>query len=151
MKTPHPQETLFPEAKSLRVTVPVSPEVHEAFKRLAAASKTSVGKAMGEWMSDTVEGVQAMAELVERARQSPKLAIREVQSYVLGLTDMSDELIEQLKRGAHKGGGGGDPASGEAPPPTAGGILRDAARRGSAKLTPPVSNTGGKVLKKGKG
>jgi hypothetical protein len=151
MKTPHPQEPLFPEPKTLRVTVPVSPEVHEAFKRLAAASKTSVGKAMGEWMSDTVEGVEAMADLVEKARQSPKLAIREVQAYVLGLTDMTDDLIEQVKRGAHKGGVGGDPAGGEAPAPTAGGLLREAKKRGAKQLTPPVSNTGGKVLKKGKG
>ena len=50
-----------PNHETIRVTVPVRPEVLEAFKRLAAAGNTSTGKAMGEWLADTLEGVEFMA------------------------------------------------------------------------------------------
>ena len=51
------QDKLFPDQKAIRVTVPVTPEVQAAFQRLAAASGMSTGKAMGEWLADTMEGV----------------------------------------------------------------------------------------------
>ncbi|MDT9702143.1 hypothetical protein, partial [Streptomyces sp. P17] len=72
MNTPHAQKPLFADQKPVRVTVPVTPEVQEAFQRLAAASGMSTGKAMGEWLQDTLEGALAMAEMLEKARQAPK-------------------------------------------------------------------------------
>ena len=57
-----------PNPEIIRVTVPVRPEVLEAFKRLAAAGNTSTGKAMGEWLADTLEGVEFMAMKMEEAR-----------------------------------------------------------------------------------
>ena len=98
----------------LRVTVPVTPEVQETFKRLSEASGVSVGKAMGDWLQDTMEAALAMAELMERAREQPKLAMREIHGYTLGLQDMTQELLETIGRA-------------------------------SRTVTPPVSNTGGKL------
>ena len=107
MNTPNPQN-------KVRVTVPVTPEVQEAFKRLADASGLSVGKAMGEWLQDTLEAVESMADLMEKARSQPKLVARQLQGYALGITDLTNELMEDL-------------------------------RKRPMTVTPPVSNTGGKL------
>lgn len=50
------------ETKEVRLTIPVSVEVHEAFTRIAKATKMPVGRAMGEWLGDTIEAAQLMAE-----------------------------------------------------------------------------------------
>src|SRR5690606_29055188 len=102
--------------KTIRVTVPVAPEVQEVFRRLSEASGMSVGKAMGDWLSDTSEAAIAMAELMEKAREQPKLVARQLHGYALGLTDMTTELLDDL-------------------------------RRKRVAVTPPVSNTGGKLPK----
>ena len=104
MNTPLPsQEKLFPEQKPIRVTVPVTPEVQAAFQRLAAASGMSTGKAMGEWLADTVEGALTMAELLEKARRAPKQAVSELHAYALGLADMTTDLMASLRKGSGKG------------------------------------------------
>jgi hypothetical protein len=135
MNTPHPQTSLFEDQKPVRVTVPVRPDVLAAFQRLAAAQGVSTGKAMGEWLADTLDGVEAMAGLLEKARAAPKVAVREMHSYAMGLTDLTSELLEQVRR---REPGPGRDAKASRPGP------------GSRTLTPPVSNTGGKVPKKPK-
>ncbi len=100
MNTPLPsQEKLFPEQKPMRVTVPVTPEVQAAFQRLAAASGMSTGRAMGDWLADTLDGVLAMADLLEQARRSPKRAVREMHALALGLSDMTMELMQTMRQG----------------------------------------------------
>ena len=107
MNTPLPsQEKLFPEQKPIRVTVPVTPEVQAAFQRLAAASGMSTGKAMGEWLEDTLEGVLTMADMLEKARRAPKQAVSEMHAYALGLADMTSDLMDNLRRRS----GGAKPA-----------------------------------------
>ena len=130
MNTPHSQQApLFDDHKPVRVTVPVHPEVLAAFQRLAAASGVSTGKAMGEWLEDTLEGALAMAEMLEKARQAPKQAVRQMHGYALGLTDLTSGLMDELARksaGAGKRGkaiaatgaaGGGTVAAKAAPAP----------------------------------
>ena len=108
MNTPLPsQEKLFPEQKPIRVTVPVTPEVQAAFQRLAAASGMSTGRAMGDWLADTLDGVLAMADLLEQARRSPKRAVREMHALALGLSDMTMELMQTMREGPDKGGKAG--------------------------------------------
>lgn len=136
MNTPHPQTTLFEDQKPVRVTVPVRPDVLAAFQRLAAAQGVSTGKAMGEWLADTLEGVEAMAGLLEKARATPKLVVQEMHSYALGLTDLTSELLQQVK--------------GRVPADGAGKRELRAPADGARTLTPPVSNTGGKVPQKPK-
>lgn len=84
----------------VRVTVPVSPEVQETFKRLADASGVSVGKSMGDWLQDTLDAAVVMADLMEKARQQPKLALRELHSYTLGISDVTQELLAGISRAA---------------------------------------------------
>lgn len=113
MNTPLPsQEKLFPDQKAIRVTVPVTPEVQAAFQRLAAASGMSTGKAMGEWLADTMEGALTMADMLEKARRAPKQAVSEMHAYALGLADMTSDLMDNLRR--RSGGGKTGAATGTA-------------------------------------
>jgi len=155
MNTPHPQQTLFADQKPVRVTVPVTPEVQEAFQRLAAASGISTGKAMGDWLKDTLEGALAMAEMLEKARAAPKQAVRQMHSYVLGLTDVTSELLADLSKRSRKGAtaaGRQTPTSagsaGEgAPPRGEGPTARKAAAAAKAPLPPRTVIRGGKSPK----
>jgi hypothetical protein len=156
MNTPHSQQApLFDDHKPVRVTVPVHPEVLAAFQRLAAASGVSTGKAMGDWLQDTLEGALAMAEMLEKARAAPKQAVRQMHSYVLGLTDVTSELLADLskrsRRGAtaagrqtpHSAGSAGEGA----PPRGEGPTARKASAAAKAPLPPRTVIRGGKSPK----
>jgi hypothetical protein len=85
-----------------------------------------LSKGIGDWLTDTVEAAEAMAELVEKAREQPNMVARQLQGYALGMADMTNDLLEELRT------------------------------RPSVKVTPPVGNTGGKLPpqpknKRGKG
>lgn len=132
------------ENKPIRLTITVTPEVHAAFERLAAASGVSMSRCMGEWLGDTLDAVEYTATLVEKARQAPKLVMREVHAYALGLADETGAVLDALRSGkgisdiptAHqrvKAGAG-----------TASDLPKAGARRGGAG-SPPPCNTGGKV------
>lgn len=135
-------KTFTATTKPPRVSVPVSVEVLEVFQRLAKAGNMSTGRAMAEWLGDTVEAAQFMAAKMEEARSAPKVVMREMHAYALGLADETGELIRSISRKGEqerakvsavarkRSAGGGDDRSGT--------------------LTPPVSNTGGKVPEKGK-
>ncbi len=113
---------------TLRVTVVVTPEVHTAFKRISAAGSMSVGRAMGEWLGDTLDAANHVATLMENARAAPRVVTQQLHAYALGLADETGELMEKIRR---KG-------------------IEDraavAASAGSADRfsVPPSSNTGGK-------
>lgn len=123
--------------KPVRLTISVTPQVHLAFERLAAASGVSLSRCMGEWLGDTLDAVEHTAAMVERARAAPKLAMREMHAYAMGLADETGEVLARMGPGglstvaqAWKGDavpGGGMPQA-------------HAERRGSAK--PPCSPTG---------
>ena len=143
MNTPHAQKPLFADQKPVRVTVPVTPEVQEAFQRLAAASGMSTGKAMGEWLQDTLEGALAMAEMLEKARQAPKQAVRQMHGYALGLTDLTSGLMDELAR---KSAGVGKRGKAFAATGTAGGGTV-AAKAAPAPFPPRTVLRGGKSPK----
>jgi hypothetical protein len=105
----------------------VTPEVHDTFLLLAEASGTSISRAMGDWLDDTREGAAFLTETVRKAREAPREAARELHAYALGLTDMTGEILEEIRQKSRTGDGRGDAKRG-----TAG-------RRAAA--TPP-SNTG---------
>lgn len=138
--------------------VPITPEVQAVFERLAAAQGCTTGRAISEWLTDTLEGAAAIADLVEKARREPIAAMRQMHSYALGLGDMTTEILDGLRKATSiksEVGGQQQPESGSA---EADGrllarslrdVLDDAQSRGDA-LYPPVGNTGGKVPKKPK-
>ena len=126
-------------SESRRVTVPVSPEVHAAFQRLAKASGMSTGKAMAEWLADTLEAVEFMALKVEQARSAPRIVAREMHAYALGLADETGALMGKLRslgakhREQEEGGVG------------ALGMRSVPGAPSDPSAIPPPCNTGGKV------
>lgn len=125
-----PERVHSPER--IRLTISVSPETHATFARLAAAGSMSISRTMGDWLADTGDAAEFMAETMERARATPKVVIREMQGYALGLADETGAVLERMR--------------------AAGAAARDA-RRAHAPTgrppSPPASNTGGKGSAKG--
>lgn len=145
-----------------RVMVPITPEVKAVFDRLAEAQGCTTGRAISEWLTDTLEGAAAIADLVEKARKEPIAAMRQMHSYALGLGDMTTEILEGLRKATSKepakarqlprrerqacaDAGGG--AAGAPSADTFRGLMDEAQARGDA-IYPPVSNTGGKLPSK---
>lgn len=115
-----------------RLSVRLSSDTRARFQRLADATGCSLSKAIEDWLVDTSDATGALAELLEKARKEPLLAARELQAHAIGLTDLTTDLLREIRRRS----GGGTAALPEA------GAGPAAARR---PLTPPVGNTGGKV------
>lgn len=91
MNTPPPK---------IRLTITVTPEVHEAFSRLAKASGMSLGRAMGEWLADTLDVVQYTAGKVEEARIAPRLVAQEMHAYALGMVDETSAVLQAVREKA---------------------------------------------------
>ena len=96
--------------KPVRLTIPVSPEVHEAFQRLAKVGNMSTGRAMGEWLADTLDAANFMATTMEKARAAPKLVAQELHAYALGLGDETGALIERMREKGRETAAVGVPA-----------------------------------------
>ena len=128
----------LPPPKPPRVSVPVSAEVLAAFQRLAAAGNMSTGKAMAQWLEDTLEAAEYMAATMERARAAPKVVMREMHAYALGLADETGELMRTLaEKGTAERAKASDTLARKRSAGERGGGLSEAA--------PPSCNTGGKV------
>ena len=131
MFTPH-------TSKPIRVTVPVTPEVLALFQRLSKAAGQSVGRAMGQWLEETRDGLEPMIDILEQHKRAPMKAMQSLQLYAGTLTDLSEDLFDKVK---HMDEGATQLASAVA---SAGRTVETLGKRG---LTPPSSNTGGKGRK----
>jgi hypothetical protein len=120
-----------PPTKPSRVSVPVAPEVHATFQRLADATGRSLGSAMAEWLRDTQGAAQLMAENMERLKRSPGEFLAKVQLHTAGIEEAAEAALEKAMGAAEWGEGVQRKRQRAAGPP--------------APLTPPSSNTGGKV------
>lgn len=121
MKTP-------PTPARVRLTISVSPEVHDTFTRMAQAGGMSVSRAMGDWLGDTLDAATHMTTLMERARQAPKIVARELHAYALGLADETASVLDTMRKGRSAATTGRGDAAG-----------------GAERHSPPPGNTGGKV------
>jgi hypothetical protein len=115
-----------PTPKPVRLTITVSAEVHSTFKRLAVASGMPIGRAMGEWLADTLEAVEFMATKVEEARAAPRRVIQELHAYALGAADETQQLLQDIRSGKIKPSplqaaalGAADTSAQRRPPPAA--------------------------------
>lgn len=111
----------------VRLTISVSPEVHQTFTRMAQAGSMSVGRAMGDWLQDTMDAATHVTHLLERARSAPRQITQEIHAYALGLADETNQALQSM-RGKE-------------------GLTRaaDAASAVPPGLSPPSGNTGAKV------
>jgi len=132
----HMTKTISPPTRPARVSVPIDAETLAVFERLAKASSQSTGKAIAEWLADTVEGAEFMASTMERARAAPKLVTAELHAMALGLSEDTKHLMDKfskLGKAARAGAPGGALAH-----------TSDTARA-AKPATPPSCNTGGKL------
>lgn len=136
----HMTKTISPPTRPPRVSVPVDAETLEVFERLAKAGNMSTGKAMAEWLKDTMEAAALMASTMERARAAPKVVTAELHAMMLGMADQTKELADKYAK--FKGSMAGGPADGDG--------KRSAAAAGHPAPVPPPCNTGGKVPGEGK-
>lgn len=133
------QKQLFNSVKPLRVTVPLSPEVHDAFVKVAAAQGVSVGRAMGDWLRDTSDAALQMASMVSDIKTKPFEVALRLSGYASAMSDVSTGLVERIRKQSKVGGAERGPDTGKAP------RSRSAQKVAGKVLPPPVSNTGGKV------
>lgn len=124
----HHMKTTTPPTKDIRLTIPVTPEVHAAFTRISNASGMPVGRAMAEWLGDTLEAAEYLADMLEKARAAPRLVAQELHAYAHGLTDETGALLQRIREEGKRAG-------------------RSRTRSGPADpaFSPPSCNTGGKV------
>lgn len=113
----------------IRTTISIDPEVFEVFKGMAEAGNMSVSRCMGEWLADTVEGAQFVANKMREARAAPVTVMREFQAMAAGFTEDVALTLEAI-RADKKAQARRSPAqhSGRA-----------------SRAVPPASNTGVKV------
>ena len=126
-----------PPTKAHRISVPVAPDVLAIFERLAKAGNMSTGRAIAEWLADTVDAAELMASTMERARAAPKIVTAELHAMMLGMADQTKELADKYAK--FKGPMAGAGREGQAALPLASG--------GSDASIPPSCNTGGKLPK----
>lgn len=122
LSPPPPQAKLADRsASSIRLTITVTPEVHAAFTRMGEVTSLPVGRCMGEWLADTLEGAEFLTAQLLKAREAPRQVIREMRQMALGSADEMAGLLEQMRR-PRVGGAAGDSkaravATAEAPTP----------------------------------
>ena len=88
-----------PTPDNIRLTITVTPQVHAAFSKMAEATGMSLGRCMGEWLQDTLEGVEFLTGQLVRARAAPRQVIKEMQQSVLGLGDELDAVLADMRSG----------------------------------------------------
>lgn len=133
-----------PTLENIRLTITVTPDVHAAFTRMAEASGMSLGRCMGEWLADTLEGVEFVTAQLVKAREAPRQVVREMRQGMLGLADEMDQLMTDMRSGKVKVPPAGDARS--APRPAAATTPRPVIRGGKSggkTLTARSSSTRG--------
>jgi len=88
-----------PSPEKIRLTITVSPEVHAAFSRMAKVSGLPVGRCMGAWLEDTLEGAEFVTGQLEKAREAPRQVVAEMRQWALGAVDQADELLGAMRAG----------------------------------------------------
>ena len=83
--------------KTHRVSVPITLEVLEKFQRFSDASGLSVSKSIGDWLRDTVAGLDAMTEILETHKRAPGEAMAKLQGLATSLQVVSDGAIKSMR------------------------------------------------------
>lgn len=116
--------------QQVRVTVSIDEEALKVYKGMAQVSGISLSRCMGEWLADTADGAQMITVKLSEARKAPQRVLNEMLAMTAGLRD----TVLSVKHSTRN-------SEGVARPPKGAGL----------PLSPPLSNTGVKVPRKGRG
>ena len=87
----------FPPLKTIRVSVPFAPDVLEKFQRFSDASGLSLAKSISDWCRDTVQGLDAMTEILEVHKTKPREAMAKLQSLANSLQVVSEQAMKNME------------------------------------------------------
>ena len=85
------------QTERIRTTISVDREVHQIFVAMAEAGGMSVSRCMGDWLADTAEGAQFVAQKMKEAKAAPKTVMRELQAAAMGIHEMASELLDDMR------------------------------------------------------
>jgi len=137
------------KTERVRLTVSVPVNALAVYRRMADVSGVSVGRSIGDWLSDTVEGAEAMVELIEMAKAQPLKAAAQVHAAAVKANSLTFELMQKLSSDDvdHSADGGVRRGSRCAQPDAEGSTDSEGVGGAFGGDTPPYSNTGGKGSK----
>lgn len=85
------------QIERIRTTISIEKEVHQIFVAMAEAGGMSVSRCMGEWLADTADGAQFVAQKMQEAKASPKNVMRELQALTTGMHELSTDILQQMR------------------------------------------------------
>lgn len=129
--------------ETIRLSIPVTPEVHAIFQRLSEVSGRSMGATVSHWLTDTREAASLMTDNLERLREAPGELMARVKLHISAVEDAAQMAIDDAISRAEQD-------EFEDRPRGRKGLASDAPKGPAKPLTPPSSNTGGKVHSSGK-
>lgn len=135
--------TSTPTKKPIRLSIPITPEAYEVFQRLSTVSGRSFGASVSQWLMDTREAASLMADNLERLREAPGELMARVKLHISAVEDAAQMAIDDAISRAEQDEFEGRPRGRK-------GLASDAPKGPAKPLTPPSSNTGGKVHGSGK-
>lgn len=113
----------------------MSQDVFDVFQNMANVLGRSTGSVIAEWLQDTLPAAVSMTEQILLIKRSSSVGLARVEAMVEASEMLTSDALDRAK-GAAAGDGGASLAGTPAP--------------GADPLTPPSSNTGGKVGKSSK-
>lgn len=125
-----------PRTRPTRLSIPLSPELQVAYQGLAEVLGRSTGSVIAEWLKDTLPAAVSMTEQIRRMKSTPAVTIARMDAMLDVSEEMTLQVMQKAQRGVEPGAGGAS--------------VRGTPATGSTPLTPPSSNTGGKVGKSSK-
>jgi hypothetical protein len=143
----NPLPAMTATAERVRFTISVEPEVHEAFADLAFAGGVSLSRCIGDWLRDTAEAAQITTIKLNEIRKTPQEAFAAFIRDGLMPEVARFQAGEAMRKARSTGGlspGGADAVSSRHLTP--GNV---APKKTIGAPSPPSSNTGGKVPRKG--
>jgi hypothetical protein len=99
-----------PTTQKVRFSISVDPKVNDVFERLSRASKVSKSRALSDWLADTLDAAEHLAELLEKLQTMPKTATRQINQYAAALEVTTESMLKEIKGFRVDLGGGGSPA-----------------------------------------
>lgn len=113
----------------------MSQDVFDVFQNMANVLGRSTGSVIAEWLQDTLPAAVSMTQQVLLLKRSSSAGLARVEAMVEASEMLTSHALDRAKE-AGAGAGGASLAGTPAP--------------GADPLTPPSSNTGGKVGKSSK-
>lgn len=69
----------------IRLTISITPEVHALFSRMAETGGISLGRCIGDWLENTSEGAEFVANEARKVRELPRRVLEDIGALSRGI------------------------------------------------------------------